>query len=121
MKPQRMALRFGDDCINIFHCPKELEPRNLLNEIVGFKLRNDHLTSGLSDLMISKSRHEKTTGKPLDNDLLITLLIQKTVGPLQQHLRLNVRSITTFTEALEFVYSNITSRHLILPSGRTDH
>ena len=53
---------------------------------------------------------------PLDNDVLITLITQKTTGPLQQHLRLNVRNISTFTEALEIVYSCIKSRHLVVPS-----
>ena len=70
----------------------------------------------MSDFIILKNRHEKTTGAPLDNDLLITLIMQKTTGPLQQHLRLNVRNITTFTEALEIVYSYIKSRHLVVPS-----
>ena len=41
--------------------------------------------------------------------------------PLQQHLHVNVRSINTFNEALEIVYSYKKSRHLILPSARTDH
>ena len=55
--------------------------------------------------MILKNRHEKTTGSPLDNGIFITLLMQKTVGPLQQHLRLNVRGMTRFTEAApEIVY-----------------
>ena len=31
---------------------------------------------------------------------MTSCLIQKTVGPLQQHLRLNVLSINTFNEAL---------------------
>ena len=39
----------------------------------------------------------------------------------QQHLRLNVRNITTFAEALEIVYSFIKNRHLTAPSGRVDH
>ena len=43
------------------------------------------------------------------------------VGQLQQHLRLNVRSITTFTEALEILYRYIKSRHLTVPTGRVDH
>ena len=47
--------------------------------------------------------------------------MQKTVGPLQQHLRLNVRNINTFNEALEIIYSYIKSRHLTVPSGKTDH
>ena len=55
--------------------------------------RNDHLESDLSEFMILKNRHAKTTGRPLDKDPLIVLLMQKTVGPLQRHLRLNVRRI----------------------------
>ena len=89
---------------------------NLLNEIIAFRLRHDHLESDLSDLIILKNRHEKVIGVPLDNDLLITLRMQKTCGPLQQHLRLNVRNISTFTEASEIVYSYIKSRHLVVPS-----
>eukprot|EP00439_Symbiodinium_sp_Y106_P026027 s4489_g3.t1 len=47
--------------------------------------------------------------------------MQKTVGPLQQHLRLNVRNINTFNEAPEIIYSYIKSRHLTVPSGKSDH
>ena len=55
---------------------------SVLNEIIGFRIRNDHLESDLSGFMILKNRHEKMTGRPLDNDRLITLLLQRTVGPL---------------------------------------
>ena len=101
---------------NQFSLPTRARATNLLNEIIDFRLRQDHLESDLSDFNILKNRHETTTGVPLDNDLLITLIMQKTTGPLQQHLRLNVRNITTFTEALEIVYSYIKSRRLVVPS-----
>ena len=105
---------------NQFSLPTRARATNLLNEIIAFRLRSDHLESDLSDFIILKNRHEKTTGVPLDNDLLITLIMQKTTGPLQQHLRLNVRNITTFTEALEIVYSYIKSRHLVTPGSKND-
>ena len=89
-----------------FSLPERARSTNLLNEIIGFRLRSDHLESDLSEFIILKN------GRPLDNDLLVTLLMQKTVGPLQQHLRLNVRNINTFNEALEIIYSYIKSRHL---------
>ena len=101
---------------NQFSLPTRARATNLLNEIIAFRLRQDHLESDLSDFIILKNRHEKTTGVPLDNDLLITLIMQKTTGPLQQHLRLNVRNISTFPEALEIVYSYVKSRHLAVPS-----
>ena len=58
---------------NQFSLPSRARATNLLNEIIAFRLRQDHLESDLSDFIILKNRHEKTTGVPLDNDLLITL------------------------------------------------
>ena len=101
---------------NQFSLPTKARATNLLHEIIAFRLRHDYLESDLSDFIMLKNRHEKTTGMPLDNDLLITLIMQKTTGPLQQHLRLNVRNISTFTEALEIVNSYVESRHLVVPS-----
>ncbi|OLP93534.1 hypothetical protein AK812_SmicGene24556 [Symbiodinium microadriaticum] len=100
-----------------FSLPERARATNQLNEISGFRLRNGHLESELSEFMILENRHEKTTGSPLNNDLLNTLLMQKSVGPLQQHLRLNVRSFNSFNEALEIVYRYTKSRHLTVPSG----
>ena len=101
---------------NQFSLPTRARATNLLNEIIAFRLRSDHLEGDLSDFIILKNRHENTTRVPLDDDLLITLIMQKTTGPLQQHLRLNVRNISTFTEALEIVCSYMKSRHLVVPS-----
>ena len=50
--------------------------------------------------MTLKNKHEKATGKKLDDDLLVTLMMAKTQGPLQQHLRLNVDPATTFDQVL---------------------
>ena len=105
---------------NQFSLPSRARATNLLNKIIDFRLRQDHLGSDLNDFKILKNRYEKTTGAPLDNDLLITLIMQKTTGPLQQHLRLNIRNINTFIEALEIVYSYIKSRHLVVPSRNND-
>ena len=66
-----MALRFGVGCSTSSHWPTRARATNPLNEIIAFRLRQDHLESDLSDFIILKNRHEKTTGVPLDNDLLI--------------------------------------------------
>ena len=96
---------------NQFSLPTRARATNLLNKIIAFRLRSDHLESDMNE-----NRYEKTTGVPLDNDLLIILIMQKTSGPLQQHLKLNIRNITTFTETREIVYDYIKSRHLVVPS-----
>ncbi|OLQ04244.1 hypothetical protein AK812_SmicGene12713 [Symbiodinium microadriaticum] len=55
-----------------FSLPERARSTNLLNEIIGSRLRDDHLESDVSEFMMLKDRHEKTTGRLLDNDLLIT-------------------------------------------------
>ena len=48
-----------------FSLPETTQATNFLHEIIGFKLRNDHLESDLSELVILKNRHETTTGRAL--------------------------------------------------------
>ena len=92
--------------------PERAKDTRLLNEILSFGLRPDHLEGDLNDFLIVKSRPEKRSGRPIDDDLLITLLMQKATGPLQQHLRLHIRSVTTFQHSLDIVYAYTKSKHL---------
>ena len=95
---------------------------SLLNELLLFKLRNDQLGSDLSDFIIVENRHKKATGGSLDNDLPISLFMQKTTGPMQQHLgfnEVNVRNINTFGEVRETVTSYLNSK-LVVPSMKND-
>ena len=46
---------------NQFSLPTRARATNLLNEIIAFRLRHDHLESDLSDFIILKNRYEKTT------------------------------------------------------------
>ena len=39
-------------------------------------------------------------------------MVNKTIGPLQQHLRLNVDGVTTFEDVLQIVRQYYQSRHL---------
>ena len=44
---------------------------------------------------ITQTRHTKSTGSPVDDDLMIGLIVQKTTGALHQHWRINIKNITT--------------------------
>ena len=65
---------------------------NYLSRTIDHRLRDPQL----QEFITSKNKHEKATGKNLDDDLLLALLM--TQGPLQQHLRLNFDAATTFDE-----------------------
>ena len=92
------------------------------NEIFSFQLRSDQLESGLSDFIILKNRRKKATGRPLDNDLLITLFTKKTTGPMQQHLRFNVRNTNTVMEIVSSYLNSglLTVRSMSKEGGPAD-
>ena len=51
-----------------FPLPEKARATNLLNEIIGFRFRNEHLVSDLREFLILKNRHETTTGRPLKEE-----------------------------------------------------
>ena len=50
-----------------------------------------------------------------DDDLLLTLFMQKMTGPLQQPLRSHKRSVITFQQALDTMYADTKSKRFIVP------
>ena len=71
---------------------------SLLSQLLEFTFRDAHFESDLTEFLSLKTRHEKATSRPLQDDLLVTMMVNKTQGPLQQHLRLNVGDLATFDE-----------------------
>ena len=57
----------------------------------------------LTEFLSLKNRHKKATSRALQDDLLVTMMVNKTHGSLQQHLRLNAGDLTTFDDVLEIV------------------
>ena len=104
-------------CTNKLALPERARPPNLLNETIGFRLRNDRFESDLSEFMIL-NRHEKMTGRPLDDDLLVTLLMQKTAGSLQQHLRAASISMSSLKFAPEYTELPVNERVRPTKTGR---
>ena len=95
-----------------FSLPDRAWSVNYLSRIIDHKLRDSQFETDLQEFMALKNKHEKATGKKLDDDLLVTLMMAKTSGPLQQHLRLNVDPATTFNQVLQTIRVWYTSRHI---------
>ena len=95
-----------------FSLPDRARGVSFLSRIIEFKFRDAHFEADLAEFISLKSKHEKATGRRIDDDLLVTLMVNKTVGPLQQHLRLNVDGVTTFEDVLQIVRQYYQSRHL---------
>ena len=70
--------------------PSRARSVSYLSRIIDHRLRDSQFETDLQEFMTLEIKNEKATGKKLDDDLLVTLLMAETQGPLQQHLRLNV-------------------------------
>ena len=95
-----------------FSLPDRARGVSLLSQLLDFRLRDASFEADLTEFLSLKNRHEKATGRALQDDLLVTMMVNKTHGPLQQHLRLNVGDLTTFDDVLESVKNYYQSRHL---------
>ena len=59
-----------------------------------------------------KNRHERQTQTQLPDSILVATLLNKTTGPLQQHLRLNVRTLDTYDTVRRVIMEYYQSRHV---------
>ena len=95
-----------------FALPDKARGVSLLSRLLDFRFRDASFEADLTEFISLKNKHEKATGKLLDDDLLVTLMVNKTSGALQQHLRLNVDALTTFSDVVQIVKQYYQSRHL---------
>ena len=92
----KQAANHGDHAI--FALPDRARGVSLLSQLLDYKFRDAHVETILIEFL---RRREKATSKALQDDLLITMMVNKTQGPLKQHLRLNLVHLTTYDDVLE--------------------
>ena len=66
-----------------------------------------------------KTRYERQSGVPLPDGVLVATLLNKTTGALQQHLRLNARTLQTYAQVREVIREYHRSRLLMNPVAQT--
>ena len=59
------------------------------------------------------------SGQPLPDGVLVATLLNKTTGALQQHLRLNARTLQTYAQVREVILEYHRSRRLMNPVAQT--
>ena len=82
---------------------------SLLTRVLEFKFRPDHFEEDYSEWETLKARYERQSGSALPGSILVA---SKTAGALQQHLRLNVRSLDTYETVRNVITAYYQSRHV---------
>ena len=85
---------------------------SLLTRVLEFKFRPDHFEQDYSEWETLKARYERQSRSALPDSILVATLLSKTTGALQQHLRLNVRSLDTYETVRNVITAYYRSRHV---------
>ena len=86
-----------------FALPSRAKGVSLLSQLLEHQFRDAHFEADLTSFIVLKNKHERATGTSLSDDLLVTLMMNKTRGQLQQHLRLQANSLRTFDQVLVII------------------
>ena len=84
---------------------------SLLTQLLNFKLNPQNFEQDFSTWETFKAKYEKQAGTELPDGVLVATLLSKTSGPLQQHLTLNARNLTTYEDITILEYHQ--SRHIL--------
>ena len=85
---------------------------SLLTRVLEFKFRTEQFEQDFSEWETLKARYERQSGTALPDGILVATLLNKTSGTLQQHLRLNVRSLDTYKTVRNVITAYYQSRHV---------
>ena len=85
---------------------------SLLTRVLEFKFRAEQFEQDFSEWETLKARYERQSGTALPDSILVATLLNKTSGTLQQHLRLNVRSLDTYETVRNVITAYYQSRHV---------
>ena len=88
----------------------------MLTQLLDFKLDQANFEQDFNRWEISKIKYEKQTGQALPDGVLIATLLIKTTGALQQHLRLNARTLQTYQQMRDTIVEYFRSKLILTPS-----
>ena len=86
---------------------------SLLTQLLDFKFNPQNFEQDFNTWETFKVKYEKQTGTELPDSVLVAMLLNKTSGPLQQHLRLNARNLTTYEHIRATALEYHQSRHIL--------
>ena len=85
----------------------------MLTQLLNFKFTSQDFEQDFNTWETFKVKYEKQTGTELTDSVLVATLLNKTSGPLQQHLRLNARNLTTYEDIRAAILEYHQSRHIL--------
>ena len=95
---------------NKFSLPGATRSTSLLTRLLDVKFNPATFEQDFNVWETIKSRYERQSGQPLPDGVLVATLLNKTTEALQQHLRLNGRTLQTYAQVREVILEYHRSR-----------
>ena len=102
-----------------FSLPGATRSTSLLTQLLDFKFNPATFEQDFNVWETIKTRYERQSDQPLPDGVLVATLLNKTTGALQQHLRLNARTLQTYAQVREVILEYHRSRLLMNPVAQT--
>ena len=96
-----------------FALPDATRHVSLLTQLLDFKFNPSTFESDFSTWETIKNRYEQQVGSPLLDGVLVATLLNKTTGALQQHLRLNARTLQTYHQTRDTIVEYFRSKLIL--------
>ena len=100
-----------------FALPDATRHVSLLTQLLDFKCNPATFEHDFNTWETIKVKYERQTGTKPPDSVLVATLLNKTTGALQQHLRLNARSLTTYTQIRDVIVEYFRSRRILTSSS----
>ena len=86
---------------------------SLLTQLSDYTFNPAPFESDFNTWETIKLRYERQVGSPLPDGVLVAALLNKTTGALQQHLRLNARTLQTYQQTRDTILENFRSKLIL--------
>ena len=106
---------------NRFALPDATRATSLLTQLLDFRFNPATFEQDFSTWETLKVKYERQTGAELPDGVLVATLLNKTSGALQQHLRLNARTLQTYQQPRDTIVEYFRSKLILTSANSSSH
>ena len=106
---------------NRFVLPDATRATSLLTQLLDFRFNPATFEQDFNTWETLKVKYERQTGAELPEGVLVATLLHKTSGALQQHLRLNARTLQTYQQTHDTIVEYFRSKLILTSANSSSH
>ena len=106
---------------NRFALPDATRATSLLTQLLDFRFNPATFEQDFNTWETLKVKYERQTGAELPDGVLVATLLNKTSGALQQHLRLNARTLQTYQQTRDTIVEYFRSKLILTSANSSSH